>query len=607
MTGIGPVLARLGLAQYTAAFLEEGFDTWETVLDITESDLDVLNVKLGHRRRLQREIANTRGVPIGQLVPSPTLLTSIEGSRFEGLEEASGASKSSSKQEKISGGSEKRKYRRHPKPDENAPERPPSAYVIFSNKIREELKPQSLSFTDIAKRVGERWQILAPEEKEPYESRAGSLKEKYSAELTKYKRTHEYREYVQYLADFKARNAASTSETKRPKLDAHNSTGSSASGDSRHESRHGNSTPVVGLRRPRLDSSGTSPAGNMIAPLVLSTKAASPVSLSPVAFSPYTDSSSSRGMGGTSKYSGEESPIYPEAAGISQLPRISPLDDRGIGSNPTLPPLVTDVSVPRVPSIASMHPRRSSHVPPSFLRNDTRSSISSSRSSNLSSGGTAASSVFTPATPDDSRSQRALPPPASLAGSSGSFAMGAEQNHSHAFLPALSQPHQPHQPPYHHTSSSSNDYISAPSSGRSMATNDLIQNSSAFYEADVPQSSRNGVTDRHGIYPDVPQERRSLMNLSLTGSPKDFRSNPRSRAFELRDAEYPSDRRPPSLQSPMHPPAYDRPPSTSSQDPRGFGYRDDDSTDSPQPSRMDGLSVLALAGRMVDRDARKPP
>lgn len=39
MTGLGPVLARLGLAQYTAAFLEEGFDTWETVLDITESDL----------------------------------------------------------------------------------------------------------------------------------------------------------------------------------------------------------------------------------------------------------------------------------------------------------------------------------------------------------------------------------------------------------------------------------------------------------------------------------------------------------------------------------------------------------------------------------------
>ena len=80
-------------------------------------------------------------------------------------------------------------------------------------EIREELKPQNLSFTVIAKRVGERWQNLTPEEKEPYEHRAGSLKEKYSAELTKYKRTHEYREYMQYLADFKARNAASTSGT----------------------------------------------------------------------------------------------------------------------------------------------------------------------------------------------------------------------------------------------------------------------------------------------------------------------------------------------------------------------------------------------------------
>ena len=68
MTELGPVLARLGLSQYTEAFIDEGFDSWETVLDITESDLyekpfyrppsaplilrprDVLNVKLGHRR-----------------------------------------------------------------------------------------------------------------------------------------------------------------------------------------------------------------------------------------------------------------------------------------------------------------------------------------------------------------------------------------------------------------------------------------------------------------------------------------------------------------------------------------------------------------------------
>ena len=39
MTELGPILSRLGLAQYFQSFIEEGFDTWETVLDITEPDL----------------------------------------------------------------------------------------------------------------------------------------------------------------------------------------------------------------------------------------------------------------------------------------------------------------------------------------------------------------------------------------------------------------------------------------------------------------------------------------------------------------------------------------------------------------------------------------
>lgn len=39
MTELGPVLSRLGLIQYLESFIDEGFDTWETILDITESDL----------------------------------------------------------------------------------------------------------------------------------------------------------------------------------------------------------------------------------------------------------------------------------------------------------------------------------------------------------------------------------------------------------------------------------------------------------------------------------------------------------------------------------------------------------------------------------------
>jgi hypothetical protein len=39
MSDLGQRLGRLGLSQYAERLALEGFDTWETVLDITESDL----------------------------------------------------------------------------------------------------------------------------------------------------------------------------------------------------------------------------------------------------------------------------------------------------------------------------------------------------------------------------------------------------------------------------------------------------------------------------------------------------------------------------------------------------------------------------------------
>lgn len=39
MTDIGPYLERLGLEQYHDALVAEGFDTWDTLLDIKEGDL----------------------------------------------------------------------------------------------------------------------------------------------------------------------------------------------------------------------------------------------------------------------------------------------------------------------------------------------------------------------------------------------------------------------------------------------------------------------------------------------------------------------------------------------------------------------------------------
>ncbi|CAI6341559.1 unnamed protein product [Periconia digitata] len=223
MSDLGERLERVGLPQYLDAFVAEGFDTWETVLDITESDLSSLNVKLGHRRKLQRAIAEYRGQSYDR--PLPIGLnkgTSVDGSYRSGEESGTetrgqpgaGASLGSTT-------STKRKYRRHPKPDENAPERPPSAYVIFSNQVRETLKGQDLSFTEIAKVVGERWQVLPAEAREACESQANGAKEKYYTELAEYKKTVEYETYQKYLEEFKAKHAApQKGKRKRSKIES---------------------------------------------------------------------------------------------------------------------------------------------------------------------------------------------------------------------------------------------------------------------------------------------------------------------------------------------------------------------------------------------------
>merc|ERR1711939_1166256 len=196
---------------------------WDTLTDIQESDFDALNVKLGHRRKLQRAIADYRGIPYERVIGSPAQEAPPETGKPP---ESSATPTAPTERGQGPAPEAKRKYRRHPKPDENAPERPPSAYVIFSNRVREEVKGRNLSFTEIAKLVGENWQNLTPGEKDPYEQQAFSAKERYNNELAEYKKTEQYAEYSQYLVEFKARhsNPQQTSDadvSKRPKLEAH--------------------------------------------------------------------------------------------------------------------------------------------------------------------------------------------------------------------------------------------------------------------------------------------------------------------------------------------------------------------------------------------------
>ena len=73
--------------------------------------------------------------------------------------------------------------------------------------MREDLKGRFLSFTEIAKLVGENWQNLSPSGKEPFETQAQTAKDKYSQDLAVYKKTPEYKKYMVYLQDFKAKHS----------------------------------------------------------------------------------------------------------------------------------------------------------------------------------------------------------------------------------------------------------------------------------------------------------------------------------------------------------------------------------------------------------------
>lgn len=69
----------------------------------------------------------------------------------------------------------KEKVKRVPKPkDPNAPKRPPSAYLIYQNAMREEMKAAhpEFSYKEILNEISARWNKISPEEKQVSRSTA---------------------------------------------------------------------------------------------------------------------------------------------------------------------------------------------------------------------------------------------------------------------------------------------------------------------------------------------------------------------------------------------------------------------------------------------------
>lgn len=71
--------------------------------------------------------------------------------------------------------------------------------------MREDLKDKSLSFTELTKIVGRKWQCLTLSEKEPSEQQSFAEKETFTIELAGYITTESYLAYSEYLLDFKAK------------------------------------------------------------------------------------------------------------------------------------------------------------------------------------------------------------------------------------------------------------------------------------------------------------------------------------------------------------------------------------------------------------------
>jgi hypothetical protein len=170
-------LERVGLAQYATILYENGFEDWDTVLDITEEDLDSLGFKRGHRRVLQKEIANAR-----DLNSSPPIDGSRQSSRSLNVHAVLNTQESFERPTK-------RRYRWHPRADPNAPKKPKTAYVNFADHLRSDPSIATLSFVDIAREVGKRWQALDPTIKQEWENRAAQVHSDYRCVLKNFNNT----------------------------------------------------------------------------------------------------------------------------------------------------------------------------------------------------------------------------------------------------------------------------------------------------------------------------------------------------------------------------------------------------------------------------------
>tara|TARA_R110002003_G_scaffold117_23_gene10491 strand:- start:17977 stop:18861 length:885 start_codon:yes stop_codon:yes gene_type:complete len=87
--------------------------------------------------------------------------------------------------------------------------------VNFADQLRTDPEVSQLTFVNIAREVGRRWQELPAEQKRVWESNAARAMQEFEAQMDEYKKTDGWRKYQAYLNEFKAQQSQS-SAGKRP-------------------------------------------------------------------------------------------------------------------------------------------------------------------------------------------------------------------------------------------------------------------------------------------------------------------------------------------------------------------------------------------------------
>lgn len=112
---------------------------------------------------------------------APDSTTDEEGGEGGGEKSEKKAKKSKKEKKESSGSSKKKKDK-----DSNRPKRPTTAFMIWMNENRENIKKDNpnLKITEIAKKAGELWKDLKSKSK--WEEKAAKDKERYAAEMKEY-------------------------------------------------------------------------------------------------------------------------------------------------------------------------------------------------------------------------------------------------------------------------------------------------------------------------------------------------------------------------------------------------------------------------------------